>query len=92
MREALLILGVIAVLLALTAIRYRRQLVVGYRIWKTLKAARETEGNTEIRKTAPKPGERLVKCHRCGTWKPRSSAITLGTSAYCSSKCVEDSV
>ncbi len=92
MREAIVILAVIVLLFGLTAFRYRRQLLVGYQIWKTLKTARNSENERIKGSEAPRRGEPMVKCVRCGSWRPESSAVVLGASAYCGPACVEASV
>lgn len=91
MKEALVILFVIAVLLALTAVRYRRQIVGMIHIWRSLKSARdEIRGKTERDRGEPLPVGKLVNCAKCGTWVPEGRAISLrGRIYYCSSKCLE---
>lgn len=92
MREALIILGVIAVLLALTAYRYRRQIGAFYQFWQVLKQAR-VQGKRNA-KEMNQPAETalgpLVNCVKCGTWVPESKSIKLGPRIYyCSTDCVE---
>ena len=91
MKEALVILVVLAIILALTAVRYRRQIAGVIQIWRTLKSARE-----QIKKTSgsvkeePVLAGRLVNCAKCGTWVPEQKAINLrGGVFYCSSACLE---
>ena len=91
MKEAFVILVVIAILLALTAVRYRRQITGVIQIWRTLKSARE-----QIRQESPKVNKepvsagKLVNCAKCGTWVPEQKAISLrGGVYYCSSICLE---
>lgn len=93
MKEALVILFVIAILLALTAVRYRKQIAGVIHIWRSLKSARE-----QIRKQNPTVKEEpatlgnLVNCAKCGTWVPEQKAISLrGGVFYCSSTCLESS-
>jgi hypothetical protein len=90
MREALFILLIIGVILALTAYRYRKQIATMLRIWRSLKAVRE-----QVKQKTPPPVEsktsgRLVNCAKCGTWIPEERAIELrGGSKYCSAACLE---
>ncbi len=93
MREALFVLAVIAVILGLTAFRYRKQLAAGLQIWRMLKEARK-QAAASIGKPAPEPEMKasgpLVRCSKCGTWTPSAAAISLGKQIYfCSKDCVE---
>jgi ribosomal protein S26 len=45
----------------------------------------------EFKKNEDLSGVPLVKCLKCGTWVPRTKALRLGPSAYCSTTCVERS-
>ena len=90
MREAFVILIVIAVLLGLTAIRYRKQIAAMMHIWRSLKSMRQ---ESTQRKVQPDNAEQLgplVNCAKCGTWVPEQRAIKLrGGTFYCSSNCLE---
>jgi hypothetical protein len=89
MREAFFILMVLAVILALTAYRYRSHIGAVYRFWKVLRSAR-TGQTDEIGETAEAVKGPLVNCAKCGTWVPESKAIKLGARVfYCSAACVE---
>lgn len=92
MREFFLILAVIAVLLGLTAYRYRKQLLAGLQIWRMLKEMRANVRTMPRTNAEPelKPAGKLVNCAKCGTWVAESRAIKLSSKMYfCSSKCVE---
>ena len=92
MREAFIILLVIAILLALTAIRYRKQIASVIRIWRSLKAARDQirERQQSSQPEPPVAAGPLVNCAKCGTWVPEQRAIKLrGGTFYCSSNCLE---
>ena len=84
MKEAFFILLVVAVLLGLTAIRYRRQIVGFISFYKQLKAAQ-----TNLRKGGPRSdqpevrGIQLVKCAHCGKWVPESEI----SGSVCRSGC-----
>ena len=93
MREALVILLVLFVILALTAVRYRKQIAAMLHIWRSLKAMRsqiKEKGSV----TEPSiPAGPLVNCAKCGTWVPEQRAIKLrGGTNYCSSACLESAV
>jgi hypothetical protein len=95
MREAFFILLVVAILLALTAIRYRKQIAGVIRIWRSLKAARDQirERQPQSQPEAPIAAGPLVNCAKCGTWVPEQNAIILrGGASYCSTACLETPV
>ena len=86
MKEAFLILGVIVILLALTAIRYRRQIAGMIGLAKMLK---EVKTSAQARSV---PGESatgvaLVNCSTCEVWVPENKASKRGNVYYCSEAC-----
>ena len=91
MREILFILLIIGVILALTAYRYRKQIVTMLHIWRSIKAVRQQVKGQQT----PPPVDniasgRLVNCSKCGTWIPEERAIELrGGTMYCSAACLE---
>ena len=94
MREAIFILLVIAVLAALTAYRYRRQIRMVREFWLMAKGMRQMhiQARKEVEESKPVETGKLVNCSKCGTWVPEDRAIRLGrTSVFCSSKCLEKS-
>lgn len=94
MREAFFILLIIAVIIALTAYRYRRQISSVYGIWRMLKQARrqQSKNRDSIKGVNEADSGPLVNCTKCGTWVPESRAIKLGARMfYCSAACVERS-
>jgi len=93
MKEAFFILLVIAVILALTAIRYRRQIVGVIQIWRSLNSMRaQVKEKQESAEDTISSGP-LVNCAKCGTWVPEQKAIKLrGGVVYCSTSCMETSV
>ena len=90
MREAFFILIVFAVILALTAIRYRKQIVTMLHVWRSLKAMRQQVSQRQVPPEKPEQAGPLVNCSKCGTWVPEQRAIKLrGGTFYCSSNCLE---
>jgi len=89
MKETFFILFVIAVLLGLTAVRYRRQIVAFISFYKQMKAVRTNlrEGEPAGRQTDIS-GIQLVKCGRCSKWIPETEAERSGGQAVCRSVCV----
>lgn len=90
MREAFFILFVVAVLLGLTAIRYRKQIAGMIGFARMLKEAKQavTQG------TASSPGNDgksipLVNCSKCGVWVPQNKARMVGEVFFCSDECVQ---
>lgn len=93
MREALFILFVIGLIFALTAYRYRKQILSVYQVWKMIKQAGKGRRDQDSI-NAPNEADSgpLVNCAKCGTWVPESRAIKLGARMfYCSTTCVERS-
>lgn len=90
MKEAFFILIVFAVILVLTAIRYRRQIAGMLHIWRSLKAVRQQMKAKDTSPGESKASGPLVNCAKCGTWIPEESAIQLrGGTNYCSAACLE---
>ena len=92
MREALVILLVIFLLLALTAIRYRKQIAGILGIARMLRDAKRAASGT--RQTFPQDREKagqLVNCAKCGVWVPEAKARKIGESFFCSGGCLEPS-
>ncbi len=93
MREAFFILLVFAVILVLTAIRYRKQIGTMLHIWRSLKSMREQVKEKQVQSKEPIPAGPLINCAKCGTWVPEQKAIRLrGGTSYCSSTCLESAV
>ena len=88
MKEAFLILLVIAVLLALTALRYRKQIAGVIGVARMLKQARQTVANGQ--RNLPHDGGQsvpLVHCEKCGIWVPQNKALKIRDRSYCSDAC-----
>ncbi len=85
MREFVFILIVIGVLLALTALRYRKQIVGMIGVAKALRdaSARDQAGKGRVDRVQ---AVRLVNCMRCGNWVPEDRASSIGGSIVCT-KC-----
>ncbi len=91
MKEAFFILLVFAVILALTAIRYRHQIAGVLRIWRSFKTMKQqmSQRSAEVENKDKFAGP-LVNCAKCGTWVPEQRAIRLrGAAVYCSTACLE---
>ena len=92
MKEAIFILLVFAVIIVLTAIRYRKQIAAMLHIWRSLKAMRQQVREKQMPEEKVSAGP-LVNCVKCGTWVPENRAIKLrGGTFYCSSACLETAV
>ena len=92
MKELLFIFVVLVVIVALTAVRYRRQIMGMFRIWRSLQAMRQQIKQKTNENAPPENagGGPLVSCAKCGTWVPEQRAIKLrGGIVYCSSACLE---
>ncbi len=92
MKEAIVILIVIAIILALTAVRYRKQIASVLHIWRSLKSMRNQmkQGSDTAKREESIPEGALVNCAKCRKWVPESRAINLrGGTFYCSTACLE---
>lgn len=89
MREAIIILAVMAALLALTAIKYRRQIVALIGFYKQVQAIRSGLRDGTRRATAKKPleGIQLVRCERCGKWISEGESTKIGGQNVCIDSC-----
>jgi len=87
MREFFFILLVIFVLLALTAVRYRKQIAGMIGLAKMLKEAKDAAtGGNSLR--GEKGSVHLVNCASCGVWVPQNKAIEKRSGFYyCSNEC-----
>lgn len=95
----LILLVLFLILMAIFAVRYRRQLTVGIEIFKMfrqLKNQAQTQREKTDKKIDNKAADKsvpLVRCAKCGTWTPQSSALNLRSKTfYCSANCMEKAV
>lgn len=89
MKEALVILVVIAILLALTAVRYRKQIAGAIGIARMLRdAKRSMDGMKAGLPRQEESSIQLVNCMNCGVWVPAAKARKVGNSYYCSDDCL----
>lgn len=75
MKELFFILAVVAILLGLSLIRYRKQIVAAITFYKQIQQARErmiSSGGKVVRSDGGQ-GIQLVKCTKCGKWVPQSN-------------------
>ncbi len=88
MREALFILLVLFILLALTAVRYRKQIAGLLSVARMLKEAKRAAASGVRDLPNEKAGPKaLVNCSECGVWVPETKAIRTGSTVVCSEKC-----
>jgi hypothetical protein len=95
MKEILVILVVIGIFFALLAYRYRRQITMAIQIWRTLKKMRQMSGTetSDEQLSANKQDVQLVRCAKCGNWKPQNQSLKFSRGTfYCSSKCVNEAL
>jgi hypothetical protein len=84
MREVLIILGVIVVLLGLTAFKYRKRIMQIFGIAKMLKEARTAAA--QVPKPRQNVGVKLAGCSACGIFVPETSLATVRGKEICA-KC-----
>ena len=89
MREAFVVLIVVAVLLVLTAIKYRRQIVTLIGFYKQVQAVRSELRNKTGSPGANRPleGIQLVKCECCGKWVSETRSVRYGDRVVCADNC-----
>ncbi len=94
MREAIIILAVLLILLALTAFKYRKQIaaVIGFgRIIREATKVKSADQRSRI--SEPVNSGKLVSCAKCGTWVPEGRAIKFGaTTFFCTDACLQSSI
>lgn len=92
MREFIIIFAVILVLLALTAVKYRKQIAGLIGVARMLKDAKDAVRQNSIRGEDPRSVQ-LVNCAKCGIWVPQDKAIRIRDGYfYCSDECVKTGV
>lgn len=80
-------------MIALLALRYRRQIQAGWQVWRMFRQMRQM-GKPDV-KPAEKKKETLkevplVRCEKCGKWISPDGALKLRSDKYyCSSTCME---
>ncbi|MGI9055734.1 MAG: hypothetical protein ACR2F2_08035 [Pyrinomonadaceae bacterium] len=92
----IVLLILFAVLLAIIATRYRRQIVGAIEIYKMFRQVRQQmkpKEEKQIRQPVSKKDVQLVRCGKCGKWINESNALNLRSKTfYCSTKCMEQAV
>jgi len=85
MREAFIILLVIFILAALTAVKYRKQIAGMIGFAKMLKDIRADVSQQQSRvKGKSDASIPLVNCSKCSVWVPQTKAIKVGDVYICS--------
>jgi hypothetical protein len=94
MKEFAFILVVVLILLAITAIRYRKQINGMIGMVRMIRSAiNPSKADRSISVPAEKTPSELVRCSTCETWVPRNRAIRFdGKTYYCSKQCVRVAV
>lgn len=88
----LIILGLILLVFALIAMRYRRQLQTGWQIWRMFRQFKQASKPKEkkIENRLADKSEQLVRCARCNKWISPKDALNLRSKiVYCSTNCME---
>jgi hypothetical protein len=96
MTKFLVIIFLIVVLSALVLLHFRKQIQTALyvlRMFRQMRRANQPQAEKTI-ETKEKPGGgQLIRCARCGTWIPETSAMKLGAKTfYCSANCIENAV
>jgi len=88
----LILLGLVIILLAIIAVRFRSQIKMGIYVWRMFRKMRQAgkSGEKQIEKRENSKHAALVRCAKCGTWIPQSKALNLRSGIYyCSKICLE---
>ena len=89
--EILFVLAIIVTLIALTALRYRKQLGAGVRFARILKEAKTAAGQKRA-VTGEPAAVPLVNCSTCGVWVPRGKSAANSKGERSCIACLEPSV
>lgn len=89
MREFAVILFVIMILLALTAVRYRKQISMLIGVGRMIREAKAGIADAGVNRTiSNEKSTNLVNCSKCGVWVPADRAIRVDGKTYiCLSDC-----
>lgn len=88
----LILLLVLLVLVFLIALRYRRQILGAYQLWRMFRQMRQVGKPTVKANEKPSSIKEvpLVRCEKCGKWTSPEGALKLRQAKYyCSSVCME---
>ena len=83
MRELIFVLAVIGVLLALTAIRYRKQIAGIIGVARMLNEAKSNVSASASKQREKQKSVQLIHCSKCGVWVPQSKANRRGDQYRC---------
>ena len=88
----LILLGLVIVLVAIVAVRYREQIKMAIYVWRMFRKMRRTGAAEEkqIDKQENTKESALVRCAKCGVWIPQNQSLSLRSGIqYCSTACLE---
>jgi hypothetical protein len=91
----LIILFLLFVLVAIVAVRYRRQIQTAIYMYKMFRKMRQASKGTEkqIETKQSQANIPLVRCVGCGNWVAETDVLKMGNKiAYCSTACIEKKV
>lgn len=88
----LIVFVLVFVLLAMLAVRYKKQIIRLIQVWKAFKYLETQPRKKEIKKENESGDIKLVACAKCGSWIPQNEALNpRPDNFYCSAKCFEKS-
>ena len=91
--EIIFILIVVIALLALTAIRYRKQIAAMIGFARVLREAKRAAAErTKVMEGEKTASTSLVNCSKCDIWVPQSKAVKFRDGFICSSVCQQAGV
>jgi len=97
MTKFLVIIFLVLVFSGLVLLRFRKQIQTAMYVLRMFRQMRRANQQPTTEKTIEKQekpaGGKLIRCARCGTWIPETSAMKLGAKTYyCSANCIESAV
>ncbi len=93
--KLLIVFVLFVVVLALIAVRYRKQIQTAIYVWRMFRKMRQMNKPQErqIEKNERNSDIPLVRCVGCGNWVEQSNVLKMGNKiSYCSAACIEKSV
>lgn len=91
----LIVFVLFLVVLALIAIRYRKQIQTAIYVWRMFRKMRQMNKPKEkqIEKNKRNSDVPLIRCAGCGNWVAETNVLKMGNKiSYCSADCIEKSV
>ncbi len=93
--KLLIIFVLFLVVLALIAVRYRKQIQTAIYVWRMFRKMRQMSkpNENQIETKENQLNVPLIRCVGCGNWVAETNVLKMGNKiSYCSAACIEKSV